>query len=131
MPTTTFHPEPFGIATVAADLDAARRFYTSMFPFPVIEGVFAGIKYFSIMKGGVTLVNVFERSEANPITGMIPILKVNSVPDYLAFLRDLGGNTIIPQSICPCTNTNFAMCQDREGNQFLIKEPTAATGSAG
>ena len=124
VPTTLTYPEPFGIATAANDLQAAREFYTRLYPYPVTEGVFAGIKYLSIMKDGVTLVNVFERSEQNPIRSTIPILKVDSVEEHLRLISSLGGKVIIPGSICPCTKTSFALCADDEGNQFIIKEPS-------
>jgi predicted enzyme related to lactoylglutathione lyase len=121
--TTLTHPEPFGIATAADDLEAAKEFYTSLYPYPVTEGVFADIRYLSIMKDGVCLVNVFERSEHNPIRSTIPILKVDSVEEHLRLISSLGGKVIIPESTCPCTNTSFAICADDEGNQFMIKEP--------
>ena len=124
MSTVLTYPEPFGIATVANDLHAAREFYTRLYPYPVTEGVFADIKYLSIMKDGVTLVNVFQRSEHNPIRSMIPILKVDSVEEHLRLISTLGGKVVIPESICPCTNSKFALCADDEGNQFIIKEPT-------
>ena len=124
MLTAITHPEPFGIATVANDLKAAREFYTKMYPYKVVNGVFAGIEYFSIMKDRATLVTVFQRSSENPITGTIPILKVESVPEYAGFLQSLEGKVIIPASTCPCTMASFALCTDREGNQFIIKEPS-------
>jgi predicted enzyme related to lactoylglutathione lyase len=118
------HPEPFGMATIANDLDVARAFYTTLYPYEVMEGVFAGMKYFSVVKDGVTLVNVFQRSTVNPITGTIPILKVDSVAECIRLLQSLGGTVIIPESTCPCTMSSFALCSDREGNQFIIKEST-------
>jgi predicted enzyme related to lactoylglutathione lyase len=121
------HPEPFGMATIANDLEAARAFYTTLYPYAVSEGLFAGIRYLSIVKDGVTLVNVFQRSAENPITGTIPILKVDSVAECIQLLQSLGGNVIIPESTCPCTMTSFALCADLEGNQFIIKEPTTRT----
>jgi hypothetical protein len=68
-------------------------------------------------------VTVFQRSSDNPITGTIPVLKVESVPAYATFLQGLQGKVIIPESTCPCTMTSFALCTDTEGNQFIIKEP--------
>ena len=68
--------------------------------------------------------NVFQRSEQNPIRGTIPILKVDSVDEQLRLISKLGGKVIIPASTCPCTNTSFALCADDDGNQFIIKEPT-------
>lgn len=118
------YPETFGIATVAQDMNAARAFYTALYPYEVKEDVFAGIKFFSIMKNGSTLVSVFERSEANPISGTIPVLKVDSVSAYLTRLKDMGASVLIGESVCPCTDTKFSLCADREGNQFIVKEPT-------
>jgi len=126
MTMTAQHPEPFGIATVSDDLKSARQFYTKLYPYPVTEGVFAGINYLSIMKDGITLVNIFQKSAQNPIKGMIPILKVESVAEYMKTVEGLGGTVIIPESLCPCTNTSFALCADAESNQFIIKEPTRA-----
>jgi predicted enzyme related to lactoylglutathione lyase len=122
MTTPMTHPEAFGIATVAADLQAARAFYTKLYPYEVREDSFAGIPFFSVLKGGNTLVTVFERSPGNPIQGTVPVLKVDSVSDYLHQLQSLGASVIIPESVCPCTQTGFALCADREGNQFIVKE---------
>ena len=119
----TQHPEPFGLATVSNDLAASKRFYTAMYPYEIRDDVFAGIKFFSILKDNATLVTVFERSKENPITGSVPILKVGSVAEQLELLRSLGGNVIIPETTCPCTQTSFALCADTEGNQFIVKEP--------
>ncbi len=124
MTHTPAHPETFGIATVAQDMKAARDFYTALYPYEVKEDVFSGIKFFSIMKNGSTLVSVFERSSSNPISGTIPVLKVDSVADYLTRLESMGAKVIIGESVCPCTQTNFSLCADREGNQFIVKEPT-------
>ena len=126
MAATLTHPEPFGIATAADDLEAAKEFYTRLYPYPVSEGVFADIRYLSIMKDGVALVNVFQKSEHNPIRSTIPILKVDSVEDHLRLISSLGGKVIIPESTCPCTKTSFALCADDQGNQFMIKEPIRA-----
>jgi len=118
------HPDPFGFAAVSQDLTAARQFYERLYPYKAIEGIFAGIKYISIMKDGVTLVNVFEKSAANPIHGTIPILKVDSVKQSLEALEALGGSVVIPETTCPCTDTSFAVCADPGGNQFMFKEAT-------
>lgn len=124
MPTAVAHPQPFGIATVAINLAAAKEFYTQMYPYRIEEGMFGPIKYFSILKDGITLVSVFQRSDQNPIQGTIPILRVESVPEYARVIEDIGGKVIIPESVCPCTNASFALCADHEGNQFIIKEAT-------
>ena len=122
---TATHPEPFGIAALSSDIEAAKRFYTTIYPYEVVDGVFAGIKYLSIMKDGEVLVNVFERSDRNPMTGMIPMLKVDSVPNEIKRIESIGGKTVIPTALCPCTNRKFAVCEDAEGNQFMVKEGSA------
>ena len=119
---TATHPEPFGIAAFSANLDEAKQFYTKMYPYEVVDGVFADIKYLSIMKDGEILVIAFERSDRNPMVGMIPMLKVDSVPDEIKRIESIGGKTVIPTALCPCTNANFAICEDAEGNQFMVKE---------
>jgi predicted enzyme related to lactoylglutathione lyase len=111
------------MATVSSDLSAARQFYTSLYPYEVNEGVFGGIRFLSILKDQATIAVMFERSAQNPIQGSVPILKVDSVAEYCAVVERLGGRVQIPQSLCPCTETNFALCADREGNQFILKEP--------
>jgi len=62
------------------DLDAARCFYTSLYPHDhVSEGVFAGINYISVMRDGETLVNIFQKGEGNLLAAIFPTLKVGSV----------------------------------------------------
>jgi predicted enzyme related to lactoylglutathione lyase len=117
-------PEAFGMTVTVDDLDAARRFYTRLYPHDrVLEGVFAGINYLSIMRDGETLVNITQKGPANPMAPVFPTLKVDSVDAYLEKIQDLGGGVVIPASICPCTETPFAVCVDATGNQFMIKEP--------
>ncbi len=122
---TTPVPQPFGMATIAQDLNAAKAFYEGIYPFPVKEGVFAGIKFFSIMKEGNTIVSVFEKTTGNPIAGTVPVLKVDSVNAAVGQFEALGGKVIIGTSLCPCTQSNFALCADREGNQLIFKEAAA------
>jgi predicted enzyme related to lactoylglutathione lyase len=78
------------------------------------------------MREGETLVNVFQAGEGNPLDDMIPILKVDSVPTYQDKVLALGGEVVIPTSICPCNGTSFAVCVDSTGNQFMIKEPASS-----
>lgn len=118
-----------GLASIASDLNAAKDFYTKLYPYPVEDNSFAGIRFFSIMKGGDALISVFERTEGNPITGTLAVLRVDSVHQSLPGLQQLGVDVIIPPSFCPCTQTHFALCADKEGNQFIIKE--AAGGGEG
>jgi predicted enzyme related to lactoylglutathione lyase len=118
------YPAPFGFATVADDLQVAKEFYGRFYPYDVVEGVFGGIRYFSIMKDGVTLVNVFEKSEKNPLRGTLPILKVDSVRQSVTLLKAIGGSLVMSEAICPCTSASFAVCADPGGNQFMFKEPS-------
>lgn len=120
--TSATYPDPFGFAAIAEDLQAAKTFYQRFYPYQVIEGIFGGIRYISIMKDGATLVNVFEKSDVNPIHGTIPILKVTSVTQSVRTLEELGGSVVIPAATCPCTDTTFAVCADPGGNQLMFKE---------
>ncbi len=126
MTSTMAHPEAFGIATIASDLKSAREFYTQLYPYEVKEDAFGGIPFFSIIKNRETVVSVFEKIPGNPILGTIPVIKVDSVRDYVIRLQAMGASVIIPPAICACTDSLFALCADREGNQFIVKEPTAA-----
>jgi predicted enzyme related to lactoylglutathione lyase len=125
MTNTISQLEPFGIATISGDLAAARKFYGALYAYPMVDGEFGGIPYFSLLKGPNTMVTVFEKSAGNPIQGTIPVLKVDSVPQTLERLQSLGVRAVINASICPSTQTNFALCADPEGNQFIIKEAAA------
>ena len=61
-------PDAFGMSVTVEDMDAARRFYTDLYPHDrVSDGVFAGINYLSIMRDGETLVNIFQKGEGNQI----------------------------------------------------------------
>ncbi|MFN8487424.1 MAG: hypothetical protein U0350_07525 [Caldilineaceae bacterium] len=42
---------------------------------------------------------------------------------YEEKIKTLGGSVLLSSSICPCTQANFAVCQDVRGNQFMVKEP--------
>jgi predicted enzyme related to lactoylglutathione lyase len=117
------YPDAFGLSVTVADVAAARWFYEELYAHEnVIEGVFAGIPYLSIMRDGETLVNVFQAGPGNPLAAMIPILKVDSVPAYAEKVAALGGQVIIGASTCPCTDAPFAVCTDVNGSQFMIKE---------
>jgi predicted enzyme related to lactoylglutathione lyase len=117
-------PDAFGMSVTVEDMDAARCFYTNLYPHDhVSDGVFAGINYLSIMRDGETLVNIFQKGEGNPLAAIIPTLKVDSVAAFEAKIQELGGSVLIPGSHCPCTNAPFAVCVDVNGNQFMIKQP--------
>ena len=79
------------------------------------------------MRDGETLVNIFRKGEGNPLAAVFPTLKVDSVAAYAEKIAALGGGVVIPTSLCPCTETPFAVCVDTAGNQFIIKEPRGAS----
>ena len=117
---------PFGVTISADNLEGARKFYTDMYPdyASITEGVFGTIKYFSLIgKDGEVLVNVLQRQADNPIHGAIPMLKVASVAEWIAKIEATGGSVVIPQMVCPCTQTYFAVMTDPQANQMMFKEP--------
>ena len=119
-------PASFGVTVSAENLEGAREFYTNMYPdyVSITEGVFGTIKYFSLIgKDGEVLVNVLQKQADNPIHGAIPMLKVASVGEWIAKVEAMGGRVVIPQMVCPCTQTYFAVMTDPQGNQLMFKEP--------
>ncbi|BDC49111.1 hypothetical protein F183_A14270 [Bryobacterales bacterium F-183] len=110
------------MTSVAQDLDQAKAFYSSIYPYEIADCSFAGIPFFSILKDGNALVCVFQSGPDNPITGTVPVLRVDSVAGYLPTLHSIGATVLIDNSVCPATNTRFALCADKEGNQFIVKE---------
>lgn len=117
-------PDAFGISVTVEDMEAARRFYTALYPQDNVSGgIFAGINYLSIIRDGETLVNIFQKGEGNPLADMFPTLKFDSVAAYEEKIKELGGSVLIPSNNCPCTNAPFAVCVDVNGNQFMIKQP--------
>jgi predicted enzyme related to lactoylglutathione lyase len=117
-------PEAFGMSVTVDNIDEASCFYENLYAHDrVTQGVFAGIRYISIMRNGETLVNIFAKGENNPLAPIFPTLKVDSVAAYEQKIQALGGRVLIPASTCPCTETLFAVCVDPHGNQFMVKEP--------
>ena len=117
-------PEAFGMLVTVDDMESARQFYADLYPHDEIKnGVFGGIDYFSIMRDGETVVNIFKKCPENPMADSLPILKVDSVADFEAKIKKLGGRTVISPNHCPCTETPFAICEDANGCQFMIKQP--------
>jgi hypothetical protein len=51
------------------------------------------------------------------------MLKVDSVADWIAKFGTMGGTVVIPQMVCSCTQTYFAVVTDSQGNQMMLKEP--------
>ena len=120
-------PEAFGMLVTVDDMETASRFYQALYAHDqIVEGVFAGIPYISIMREGETLVNIFQKGPGNPLADSLAILRVDSVAAYARKIGGLGGDVLIPESTCPCTATSFAVCVDASGNQFMIKEPRSA-----
>jgi predicted enzyme related to lactoylglutathione lyase len=120
-------PDAFGFSVTVDDIELSKRFYADLYPHDhVSNGVFAGIPYVAIMRDGETLVNIFQKSDANPLHDTFPTLKVDSVESYQDRIKELGGDVVIPSSICPCTDASFAVCVDVSGNQFMVKEPRAS-----
>jgi predicted enzyme related to lactoylglutathione lyase len=116
-------PEAFGMSVTVDDIQATSRFYQALYAHDqVIQDVFAGIPYISIMRAGETLVNIFQKGPGNPIAEILPTLKVDSVAAYVQKIGGLGGAVVIPESTCPCTGAPFAVCTDASGNQFIIKQ---------
>jgi predicted enzyme related to lactoylglutathione lyase len=96
----TSDPVPFGITVSADNLEVAREFYTDIYPnyISITEGVFGTIKYFSLIgQDGEVLVNVLQKQADNPIHGAIPMLKVDSVAQWIAKVEATGGTVVIPQ----------------------------------
>ena len=123
---------PFGVTVSAESLEGAREFYTNMYPdyVSITEGVFGTIKYFSLIgQDGEVLVNVLQKQADNPIHGAIPMLKVASVAEWIAKIKAMGGTVVIPQMVCPCTQTDFAVMTDPQGNQMMFKEPKDHKGA--
>jgi predicted enzyme related to lactoylglutathione lyase len=91
----------------------------------IYERVFGTIKYFSLIgKDDEVLVDVLQKQADNPIHGAIPMLKVDSLVDWIAKVEEAGGKVVIPRMVCPCTQSYFAVMTDPQGNQMLFKEPT-------
>ena len=90
---------PFGVTVSTDSLEGAREFYTKMYPdyASMTEGIFGTIKYFSLIgKHGEVLVNVLQKQADNPIHGAIPMLKVDSVADWIARFGTMGGTVVNP-----------------------------------
>jgi predicted enzyme related to lactoylglutathione lyase len=119
-------PEPFGVSFTVAEMDNVRHFYESICSHDEIkEGVFAGIAYVTIMRGGECQITLFQAGEGNPLAATIPTLKVDSVTTYVERTKQLGGNVLVSACPCPATGAQFAICVDAFGNQFMVKETRA------
>ena len=119
-------PVPFGVTVSTDNLEGAREFYTKMYPDyeSMTEGIFGTIKYFSLMgKDWRGARQCPTEAGGQSDQGAIPMLKVDSVSDWIAKFGAMGGKVLIPQVVCPCTQTYFAVVADSQGNQMLLKEP--------
>ena len=119
-------PVPFGVTVSTDNLEGAREFYTNMYPDyeSMTEGIFGTIKYFSLMgKDWRGARQCPTEAGGQSDQGAIPMLKVDSVSDWIAKFGAMGGKVLIPQVVCPCTQTYFAVVADSQGNQMLLKEP--------
>ena len=119
-------PVPFGVTVSTDNLEGAREFYTKMYPDyeSMTEGIFGTIKYFSLMgKDWRGARQCPTEAGGQSDQGAIPMLKVDSVSDWIAKFGAMGGKVVIPQVVCPCTQTYFAVVTDPQGNQMLLKEP--------
>jgi hypothetical protein len=88
-----------------------------------MEGKIAGIQYISEMRDGEELTCAFQKGEGYQLAERYPPIKVDTVHAYPEKDQALGGDDIIPAHNCPCTTMPFAICQDVNGNQFMIKQP--------
>jgi predicted enzyme related to lactoylglutathione lyase len=91
---------PFGVTVSADSLERAREFYAKVYPdyVSITEGFFGTINYFSLIgEDGEVLVNVLQKQADNPIHGAIPMLKVDSVVEWIARVEATGGKVVIPQ----------------------------------
>jgi hypothetical protein len=109
---------PFGVTVSADSLERARDFYTKMYPdyVSITEGIFGTIKYFSLIgEDGEVVVNVLQKQADNPIHGGIPMLKVDSVVDWIAKVAPFSGN--------PAVNTRSRLARSGQ-RPIRKKEPS-------
>jgi len=105
------------------NVDSAEKFYSGIYTYDdVTRGVFGGIKYASLMQDGEVAMCFFQKGPDNPLAAEFPVLKVDSVPNYMEKIKASGGKVLIPQNNCPCTGAPFSVCTDPMGNQFMIKQ---------
>ena len=121
-------PEPFGTCLTVNDIDGELKFYKNLYQHDEItEGVFAGIRYVSLMRDGEVAICLFQKGADNPLQDQFPVVKVDSVPSYIEKVKAAGGKTLIPTNACPCTGAPFSVQQDVAGNQFMIKQQRGTT----
>lgn len=104
----------------ANDVDRAKGFYSDLFSWR-IERI-PGIDYWEInanentgrASGGMLKRVRHEQRITNYID-------VSSVEEYSAKVKELGGKIILPKKAVPGKGY-FAVCQDTEGNAFILWE---------
>lgn len=115
--------EAFGSCVTVDNLEAARRFYTSLYPHDhVMDGEAGGIQYLSLIRDTEVVLNIFLRTPAFRLADTFTTLKVDSVPEWQERVIEFGGKVLTTSALCPCTEAPFAICEDPLGNQFMIKE---------
>ena len=116
-------PTAFRVSLTVEEMDAARRFYTSLYPHDTIsDGVFGGIPYQALMREGEVVICLFQKIEGNPLADVVPTLKVACVEAAVEQIEEIGGTIVIQEQSCPCTGAAFAICSDPQGTQFMVKE---------
>lgn len=118
--------ELFGTSFTVPNLEKSSTFYQQIYPHDEVKrGNFAGINYIALLRSGEVILCLFEQGEGNPLAESFPTFRVASVDTYAAEHQGTGGATLLPVNICPCTAAPFAILQDTDGNQFMIKEARA------
>ena len=109
----------------ADDVERARTFYTQLFGWQVSSA--EGFQdYWLVETGepGKDLGGGLMKRQA-PGHGPVNYVNVESVADYAAKVKELGGKVIVPRS--PVTGMGwFAHCQDTEGNLFALWEDNSS-----
>lgn len=114
MPTIVFFEIP------ANDIDCAKDFYSDLFSWR-IEHI-PGMDYWGIdadentgrASGGML-------KRAHPDQRITNYIGVSSVEEYSSKVNALGGKILLPKNAVPGRGY-FAVCQDTEGNVFILWE---------
>jgi predicted enzyme related to lactoylglutathione lyase len=119
-------PAPVGLAVTVSDMTAAHRFYADLCPHDaVMEGVFAGIPYLTLLRGGEPLVTIFQTGADHRLAGIMPTLSVASVAACEEQVRELGGTILITPRTWHSAGVPVAICRDHCGNPFMIMQARA------
>ncbi len=102
------------------DIDRARGFYSDIFDWRINRIPERDYCEINTNDGiGVTCGGMLKR--ANPEQRIINYIAVSSVDEYSSKVLELGGKVIIPKRAVPEVGY-FAVCQDIEGNAFILWE---------